>query len=515
MKKQKIIFCVAAIVVAWIMAASCFIIPSNFPINGDGAWKRLLFIAEMPRENGSDRIRVIENYIKDELEVAGIKVEIIEFETQSAGGETVTVRNIAAEIPGRDASPILFMAHYDSGVGTAGAGDNGMSVASLLEAATSIAGGENEQSVKLLFTDAEELGLLGARCMIGHPFLQGITHVFNLEGMGNGPFMPIEDTGLSNFYLKNAKSKVGFSAIAAFGGYAMKNRFDTQPFRDNGYKVMTLATVFGQMEYHTPDDDLEHADKKSLEHTLNTIYSLLNAATDSTSDTLLKGDANKNFFMLVYGVIVNIPWQIFLFLLFATLSILVFMRKGEMRLTLKATGILIALTISSWILFMALFRLVSFLTWNRLIQIGFDNRKAAVLIFVIDAICLVAVISVLKGFVHRLGSEAMINGLILFFTIVALVVAIFLPEMLYLFAISQMILLLIAIFHDSHPISVPIYIFVISILFAPLLILLFSALKGAPPTIIIITTFTIMTIVPLYKKQDKETIGKIEKIIKS
>ena len=80
------------------------------------------------------------------------------------------VHNVVGRLPGRDPSrAVLLVAHYDSVPTAAGAADNGMGVAALLETARALrAGPPPRNDVIFLFTDGEERGLLGSQAFLQH-----------------------------------------------------------------------------------------------------------------------------------------------------------------------------------------------------------------------------------------------------------------------------------------------------------------------------------------------------------
>jgi hypothetical protein len=80
--------------------------------------------------------------------------------------EAPTPRNIWVDLPGtgeRASEMLIMMAHIDSVVGSPGADDNGTGVVALFEMARLLQDRPRERTVRLLFTNLEEVGLHGAR----------------------------------------------------------------------------------------------------------------------------------------------------------------------------------------------------------------------------------------------------------------------------------------------------------------------------------------------------------------
>jgi len=88
--------------------------------------------------------------------------------------------NIIAERPGTSlkAGTIIVAAHYDTVPGSPGADDNASGVATLLEIARIFSNISTPQTLKLVFFDAEEIGLRGSLA-----FTANIANLANLNGV--------------------------------------------------------------------------------------------------------------------------------------------------------------------------------------------------------------------------------------------------------------------------------------------------------------------------------------------
>lgn len=78
--------------------------------------------------------------------------------------EATTWNNIIVDLPGADLprEVLLLGAHFDAVVGTPGADDNGTGVAALLELARVLNGLPTRRTIRLVFFNLEEVGLVGA-----------------------------------------------------------------------------------------------------------------------------------------------------------------------------------------------------------------------------------------------------------------------------------------------------------------------------------------------------------------
>jgi hypothetical protein len=115
--------------------------------------------------------------------------------------EAGRVTNLLARQRGtapEEASAVLLVAHYDSLPGSPGAADNALGVAALLETVRALkAGPELKGDVLLLFTDAEEGGLLGIQSFIRqHLGRERVGFVLNLDARGvRGPALLVSAAG--------------------------------------------------------------------------------------------------------------------------------------------------------------------------------------------------------------------------------------------------------------------------------------------------------------------------------
>ena len=112
-----------------------------------------------PRPAGSDAIVTTRNYIVSELEKAGLKPQLDEFDARTPRGFRHMV-NIRATRAGAKPSLIAITGHYDTkffdNLRFVGASDGGSSAAWLLEFARSTAGLKLQNTLEFVFFDGEE-----------------------------------------------------------------------------------------------------------------------------------------------------------------------------------------------------------------------------------------------------------------------------------------------------------------------------------------------------------------------
>src|ERR1044072_6201627 len=139
------------------------------------AFSHVEVIGRAPHEIGSAEHRGVRDYLISQLTARGVVPDIQKttgFTTRRGLAEAGTVENVVARLNGTNSTrALLLVSHYDSVPTGRGASDNGAGVASLLETLVALkAQAPLKNDVIFLFTDGEEVGLLGASAFINeHP----------------------------------------------------------------------------------------------------------------------------------------------------------------------------------------------------------------------------------------------------------------------------------------------------------------------------------------------------------
>src|SRR5262249_8235602 len=141
---------------------------------------------------GSPEHASVLDYIVGEARTIGLDTEVQRtsgFRRSRTGQvQGAAVENIVARLPGKNNTrAVLLAGHYDSVATGPGASDDGSAVATMLETARALkAGPPLGNDLIFLFTDAEEVGLLGAQAFVTeNPAVKNVGVVFNLEARGN------------------------------------------------------------------------------------------------------------------------------------------------------------------------------------------------------------------------------------------------------------------------------------------------------------------------------------------
>ena len=176
--------------------------------------------------------------------------------------------NIIAERPGSaPTGTLLLTAHYDSHGTGPGAADDAAGVAALLEAARALAPSRN--TLRILITDGEEVGLLGARGYVDAQEGKAPTLVLNFEARGGGGPVFMFETSDGNLPLVRAFAAAAPSPHASSLMYALykllPNDTDLTVFKRAGLTGLNFAFVSRWSHYHTALDTPERLDQRSLQ----------------------------------------------------------------------------------------------------------------------------------------------------------------------------------------------------------------------------------------------------------
>lgn len=186
--------------------------------------------------------------------------------------------NVVGVLPGRDpgAAAVVMMAHYDSVPGSPGAADDGAGVAAVLEAVRAIkARGPANRTLVVLFTDAEELNLDGARLFFSeNPLRDRIGAVVNLEARGGGGRAMMFETGRGNAetiraFTKAARKADGgatSNALSIFVYETMPNGTDFTIPKNRGIGGVNFAFIGRPSQYHSPSATPDNLDQGALQH---------------------------------------------------------------------------------------------------------------------------------------------------------------------------------------------------------------------------------------------------------
>jgi len=237
-----------------------------------------------PHPAGTAAHAAVRARLLKELEQLGLAPEVSEGLALGPYGYAAVVRNVVARVPGREAGPaVLLMAHYDSEGQSIGAADDGSGVAILLESARALlAGPPPARPVILLFTDAEEAGLVGAVSFCdSHPWFQDVAVAVNSEARGTaGRSLMFQTFGENRWLidaLASSSPKPWASSVTDLVYKSMPNDTDMTVLGERGVPGLNFAFIRGLSRYHTPRDDLEHLSDESVQEQGDNVLGLARA----------------------------------------------------------------------------------------------------------------------------------------------------------------------------------------------------------------------------------------------
>ena len=340
------------IVLASVLAASLLLslfvlttpqIPSDPYGSGFSAVRAASDIVWLSRESHAvmdaeahERVRLA---LKAELiGLGGMDVSEAEYTVATDNFGTIPVRNLLAKLPGDSGTPLLIVGHYDSRghIGRTGelgnsygAADDGYAIATMLELIRLYKDRPLRNPVWFLFTDAEELGMYGAREAAKEPWMDQVGLVLNLEARGvSGPAYMFE-TGKANEKVLDLYARAGLPvsySLATAVYSVMPNMTDFTEFVAVGKQGLNFAVLEGLRYYHAPGDNLSNIRLSSLQHYGVQLVPILDEYVSNPAyadAAYFQGAQDQVFFTLLPGVFVHYPESVAVVLNFVAIALLV------------------------------------------------------------------------------------------------------------------------------------------------------------------------------------------------
>ena len=248
---------------------------------------------------------------------------------QQAAVKDATADTIVVDVPGKSERTMALMAHYDSATvegtendeqsyssGTShGAADDGYGVAAIIETLRAIKaeGRQPENSLKIVITDGEEIGLVGARNEMRHhrADYDTVDLFLNLEARGmSGPAFMFEtspnNSAVAGYFLSHVEQPATGSLLPSL--YArMPNTTDMAALIPEGFTVLNIAAIGEADHYHHATDAPRYVDHSTLQHYGDQVLGLTRAwAFDGQAPTLT-ASGDLHFFQLWRGMTVHYP----------------------------------------------------------------------------------------------------------------------------------------------------------------------------------------------------------------
>lgn len=337
-------------------------------------------ITKAPRFVGSEENTHVREFLIQSLKDLGLNPETQQgYILNEKFGRMNQPINIVAKIKGTESGKaLLVFSHYDSALTPSfGASDAGSGVVAILESlrAYNASGKQPKNDLIILFTDAEEVGLVGAKLFVReHRWAKDVGLSLNFEARGSGgPSSMIVETNQGNknlikgFMKANPEFPVASSLL--YSVYKMlPNDTDSTILREEGdIDGLFFAFIDDHFDYHTAGDNFERMDRNSLEHQGSYLMPLLNYFADADLGLIQSTEdyVYTNFpviKMIAYPFSWVMPMLITAILLFISLLVIGFKtRKLNLKSVLKG---FVPFLLSILVMF-----IVGFFGWSILLKI--------------------------------------------------------------------------------------------------------------------------------------------------
>ena len=265
----------------------------------DNALTHLKEISKKVHYTGSENHLEVQNYIANELKRLGLQPEIQhQVSINNKWRAATNNANIIATIKGSEnGKSLVLLSHYDSNPHSSlGASDAGSGVVTIIESVRAFLAKNKapKNDIHIVITDAEELGLLGAKAFVdNHPLAKNVGLVLNFEARGSGgpSYMLMETNGKNSTLLTEfIKANPNYPAANSlmYSIYKMlPNDTDLTVFRENGnINGFNFAFIGDHFDYHTAQDSFERLDRETLLHQADYLMTTLQYFANSDLNNL-------------------------------------------------------------------------------------------------------------------------------------------------------------------------------------------------------------------------------------
>ena len=244
----------------------------------------------------------------------------------------------------------MLLSHYDSALTPSyGASDAGSGVVTILETlrAYKASGKKPKNDIIVLFTDAEEVGLDGARLFVNnHPWAKNVGIALNFEARGSGgpSNMIVETNGGNKNLIKafmEADVKFPVASSLMYSIYKMlPNDTDSTVLREGAdIDGFFFAFIDDHYDYHTANDTYDNLDVNTLQHQGEYLLPLVHYFGDSDLNQLKSLDDHV-YINLPFFKMVSYPFTwVFPMLLVAIVLFIVLIIYGLRKRVLTGNGV--------------------------------------------------------------------------------------------------------------------------------------------------------------------------------
>lgn len=275
-------------------------------------------IGRAPHPTGSVEDARVRAYLVGRLRAMGLEVTLVPGTMSAVAKDRLDawrgsvalappLTNVLAILPGKDRSQlaVLLMAHHDSVWGSPGAADDSAGVVSILETVRAIrAGGQPRRDLMVLFTDAEELGLEGAKAFFGgDPHRAHVGVIVNTETRGGGGRAALFETSDANgafmrLFAKAVHRPIG-NSLSTLIYKKLPNATDYTVAKPLGIAGFNFAFIRRPSHYHSPTSTPYSLDQGALQDMGRQVLDLTRALVDVPA---LPGSAQDRVFFDAFGL---------------------------------------------------------------------------------------------------------------------------------------------------------------------------------------------------------------------
>ncbi len=262
--------------------------------SAERALSALAPVVARPHPTGTDADGAVRDYLLGRLTALGLDVSVqdataVNDRWAGSGYPVVAghVRNVIARRRGVAGAPaVLLMAHYDSRELAPGASDDGYGTAVLLECARALtASPPLRHDVLFVFTEGEEMGLLGAKAFVEeNPLAGDAVLAINVDARG--------DRGAGQLFQTSDRASELVETLARVAPHTMATSLSQEVYRRmpndtdltmwllSGRAGINLGNIDGFERYHQATDTLANAAPRTVQQLGDAVLALARAFAD-------------------------------------------------------------------------------------------------------------------------------------------------------------------------------------------------------------------------------------------
>ncbi len=465
----------------------------------------------------------VRTYLMETLEKIGLTVTTRAYEgdyqTKRYTGH-FTAEDIVGTLKGKSGRSLLLVAHYDSNPGLGlgespgshGASDDGYGVSVVLEVLRCVAAqGIPENTLRVVFTDAEETTMLGSSAIAGDAEFNAAASdaVFNIESRGlSGPSILFEtstgNAALIDFYAKNNPHPASWS-LATDVYRIMPNYTDFTAFISQGMRGLNFSNLYKIEDNHTARDLYENISLSAIQDYGEQVLPLVSAFAFGNVPETFEASGDAAWFTLARGVFVHFPAGLnWAFLGLAAALLLIYLvlavRRGKCRLrslfrTFAYLGAALMTAAVGTGLAMLLSKILG-LTYDLTNLVGLSAFETITVALVLILWLMLALYG--RRFIKKGGTyEALVIPAILLSVLLAGVFTLFLPGGAFLFSFGAIFASLLGLLALRFPVFALFSGFLAVWVAAPVVYLLLIALTpGALGVVLMFAAFPLFIAAP-------------------